>query len=149
MATIQIEKLPPTPLTGDKVPPGYCKWCWKITDLPSPESLGLEGVDIALDFPDNTDILDPAGMSDAVKNDTDLGTISHAGDKVLVAKKLKREHSELRICLIARCSGGRNGEISLQTKLAEKWVRLPIDDQKIEDPDAGRKKNRWIPGSIE
>jgi hypothetical protein len=151
MPTIQVEKSSPAPAAGGNVPDGYCKWCWKIADLPSPQLLGLEPAvaDIAIDFPENTDILDPAGLPDAVKKDPELGKISRVGNHVLVSMILTKDNDSLRICVIARCAGGRNGEMSLQLRqTGGDWVYLPIDDQKMGDPDTGRKKNRWIPGAI-
>jgi len=151
MPIIQIEKSSPAPVKGSNVPDGYCKWCWKISELPSPEALGLEPqtVDIAIDFPENTDVLDPAGLPDAVKKDSELGKISRAGNRLLVSMTLTKDNDSLRVCVIARCAGGRNGEMSLQLRqTGGDWVYLPIDDQKLGDPDTGRRKNRWIPGAI-
>jgi hypothetical protein len=148
MAKVKLERLPPAHLTKGKAPAGYCKWCWKVTDLPSPESLNLSELEIALDFPEDTDLLDPQGLPDPVPDDKDLGSVEHVGGKVLVKRTLGRKDDEIRICIVAKCDAQRNGEISLQAKLGDTWKGLPIDEQKFDDPDCGKKRNRVIPAPI-
>ncbi|MEE9311520.1 MAG: hypothetical protein V3V10_03815 [Planctomycetota bacterium] len=114
--TIRI-KISKKPLENFQ-PSRYCQWCVKITaDRPeefqhSDDDLGVLPVQWALDFPADTDILDPE-MADMIDGAPDYtidpgpgeGTITQPGEK------------EVTICFVAACAEKAGTEMSLERRI--------------------------------
>jgi len=129
--TVQIEKHP----LEDFSPSKYCEWCVTVTTDDPEGFTSADGASVplqwALDFPSDTDILDPEEakkIKGAPKYTIDpepgKGTITQPGQK------------DFKICFVAACKDREGTEMSLENRVdyppgavlaPRDWHRVPFD----------------------
>lgn len=121
--SITIEKHP----LKDFTPSRYCEWCFTIsTDDPNGFPPSYQW---ALDFPPDTDILDPKEARKIkgapkyyVDPDFNHGTFSKGGEK------------DLKICIVAACADREGTDLSLERRYRYPQIPVGTDQSSLWEP---------------